>query len=69
LLWIVSQIEITVESWYATDSSYEAALYQIWGPENMNPLIEKGYAICLFSVQKSCLHSLLTTVAVDRTPD
>ena len=29
LLWITPPIEITAESWYATDGGYEDALYRI----------------------------------------
>ena len=51
------------------DDGNEDALYQIWGPGNKNPLIEKRFAICLISAQKSFLHSLFTTVALDCIPD
>jgi len=39
------------------------------GEENKNQLIEKRFAVCVISGQKSSLHAPLTTVAVDRPPD
>ena len=68
LLWSTPLIEITAESWYDNDGGYVADLYRVCWPKNKNQLIEGRFAICLISVQKSFLHSLLTTVAVDPTP-
>ena len=65
LLWIAPLIEITAESWWWLWS----CSVPNYGPESKNQSIEKWYAICLFSVQKSCLYSLLATVAVDHIPD